>query len=243
MKLSIIIPSLNEERYIGKLLKSLEEQTFKDFEVVVVDGRSKDKTQEVVISFADKLPELTLVVAEKRNIAHQRNLGAEKAGAGKLLFLDADAVLDKDFLKSLLSEAKKRKFDCAACLNRPLDKHLSHRIFYFFYNGIFWLTQFFWPVAPGVNIFVKRDIFQKVGKFDESILVGEDVEFLQRTKKKGFSYRFLLGPKIYVSTRRLHEEGVLGYTKTLLRTAFYFLTHGPITSKDKIDYPLGKHTH
>ena len=75
---SIVIPCLNEEKYLPKLLTNLEKQTLKDFEVIVVDGQSEDKTLAKATSFNNRLKIKTLK-ADKRNVSFQRNLGAKNA--------------------------------------------------------------------------------------------------------------------------------------------------------------------
>lgn len=96
---SIIIPCLNEEHYIGKLLDSLVVQTFRNFEVIVVDGKSEDKTKDVVLRFSKTLPHLSFVESSKRQVSFQRNLGAKHARYERLLFLDADIQVKPDFLQ------------------------------------------------------------------------------------------------------------------------------------------------
>ena len=91
--ISIIIPTLNEEKFLPKLLESLTVQTVKDFEVIVVDGSSKDKTVELAYTFSSKLPKLTIVVSGRASLPLQRNLGAQKAEGDWLVFIDADSIL------------------------------------------------------------------------------------------------------------------------------------------------------
>ena len=75
-RFSIIIPTLNEEKFLPKLLESLTTQTVKDFEVIVVDGQSKDKTVAVAKRFAGTL-QLTVVTSEKPSVSYQRNYGSK----------------------------------------------------------------------------------------------------------------------------------------------------------------------
>lgn len=88
--LSIIIPCLNEEFYLEKLLRSLVQQTYKNLEVIIVDGNSKDKTCEIAKKYIQVFPNCRIIISDKRQIAYQRNLGVRKAKYERLLFLDAD---------------------------------------------------------------------------------------------------------------------------------------------------------
>ena len=97
MSLSIIIPTLNEENYVGKLLDCLCRQTYKDFEVIVVDGNSRDKTISVVEKFRKKL-NLRLIKSE-RGVSLQRNVGAKHSKYDRLVFFDADITFNDLGLK------------------------------------------------------------------------------------------------------------------------------------------------
>ncbi len=68
MKFSIVIPVLNEEHYIGVLLECLVHQIHKDFEVFIVDGDSKDKTKDVVLSYKDRL-NINFLEPKQRGVA------------------------------------------------------------------------------------------------------------------------------------------------------------------------------
>ena len=90
-RISVVIPALNEEKYLPQLLQSLSEQTQPDFEVVVVDGSSKDRTVELARSFSSKLPALNVIVSPTARLPLQRNLGARATSGEWLVFLDADS--------------------------------------------------------------------------------------------------------------------------------------------------------
>lgn len=86
--LSIVIPTLNEEWYLGRLLDSIEEQDYEDYEIIVADSESEDDTVEKARSHGCRI-----VNVDKRGPGHGRNKGAEKAKGDKILFLDADVEL------------------------------------------------------------------------------------------------------------------------------------------------------
>jgi glycosyltransferase involved in cell wall biosynthesis len=98
---SVIIPALNEEKYLPLLLADLTKQTISDFEVIVIDGVSKDKTVEKAKLFKNKLPSLTILTSSVRNVSVQRNMGAQKALGKYLLFNDADNRLPEYFLEGI----------------------------------------------------------------------------------------------------------------------------------------------
>ena len=105
---SIIIPTLNEEKFIPKLLLDLSYQKDKNFEIIIVDGNSSDKTKEVVLKFKTQLP-INFFTVDKRNVSYQRNLGTKKASGRYLIFLDADSGVRSNFIKKTFLIINKKK--------------------------------------------------------------------------------------------------------------------------------------
>src|SRR3989344_9634907 len=97
---SVIIPTLNEELFLPNLLHDLKKQKVKNFEIIVVDAKSKDKTCKIVKSFKQSL-NLKLYLSNKKNVSFQKNLGAKKAIGKYLLFIDADSRVKNKFIKLL----------------------------------------------------------------------------------------------------------------------------------------------
>lgn len=104
MKISVIIPIFNEEKVIGACLKSLQQQSYKEMEVIVVDDGSRDHTSEIVRAFG-----VTLLQQEHLGPGRARNLGAKHAKGEILVFVDADMVFDQDFIKKLTRPIKEKK--------------------------------------------------------------------------------------------------------------------------------------
>ena len=89
---SIIIPTLNEEHFLPLLLSDLERQKDKNFEIIIIDGASVDKTREIAKEFSKRLS-LTIHEVNKHNVSFQRNIGAKKAKGAYIIFLDADSCI------------------------------------------------------------------------------------------------------------------------------------------------------
>ena len=223
MKLSIIVPTLNEEKYLPILISQLKKQTFQDFEIIVSDGGSTDKTREIAQNFGCKVVDGGLP-------AKARNEGAKVAKGELFLFLDADNIyLPEDFLEKAIDEFERRNLGVAGF---PLyvAGNFIDKIVYFLYNLWVKITQKFFPLACNV-ILTKREVFEKVGGFDEEVFVGEDHDFAQRAAKVSkFGFIEKAG-KVITSARRLEKEGRLKtYLKYILAGIhFYFL--GPPKKK------------
>ena len=198
--LSIIIPTLNEEDYLPQLLECLRKQGGSgDFEIIVADAGSQDKTREIARAFGCKVVEGGLP-------ARGRNQGAGEAKGDLLLFLDADVVLPKDFLEETIKEFKKRNLDIAAFSLIPLSEKRGPKIvFNFFYNYPLKILENKWAHGA-MGILVKKWLHQKIGGFDEKIKIAEDHHYVQRISKIG-KFGMIKSSKIFVSLRRIKKEG------------------------------------
>ena len=100
---SVIIPSYNSEKYIGETLESVCAQTYSDFEVLVMNDCSKDRTAEIVDMYARKDPRIQLInLPGNKGVSHARNQGVEKASGEWIAFLDSDDMWTKDKLEKQL---------------------------------------------------------------------------------------------------------------------------------------------
>lgn len=106
MKISIVIPAYNEEKYIENCLKSLKNQEEKADEIIVVDNRSTDKTSQICKKYTVKI-----IFEEKKGMAHARNKGFNSAKYEILARCDADTILPKDWIKRIKENFKKYKID------------------------------------------------------------------------------------------------------------------------------------
>ncbi|MEK7665030.1 MAG: glycosyltransferase [Patescibacteria group bacterium] len=222
---SIIIPALNEEKYLPLLLESIKKQEFFDFEIIVADAGSKDKTREIAKRYNCKIVEGGLP-------AKGRNNGAREAKGDILFFIDADAILQADFLNNALKEFKERNLDFASfCLiPSPYSKN-SLFLLNILYN--YWIIVLEKILARGsIGILIKKELFEKIGGFNESMELGED-HYLARCaqKIKNVKWGILRSVKIIVSDRRFKKDG---WAKTWIKYFLYearsFL-FGPTTRK------------
>jgi len=144
--LSIIIPAYNEEEYLPKLLKCIKNQTCKDYEVIVADADSKDKTRQVAKKHGCKIVKGGLP-------AVGRNSGAKIAKGDILLFLDADVWFDDNFLKNAIDEFQKRKLDVAGFYIHPIGDNVVDKIFF----AILFLLFIKEPVITNnLDVFIKK---------------------------------------------------------------------------------------
>ena len=114
VKVSVIVPAYNAEKYIDKCLESLINQTLKDIEIIVVNDGSKDNTLEKINKYSDKRIKL-LNLKENKGIGHARNEGIKKALGEYIGFVDSDDYVDKNMFEKMYEKASKEKLDIVVC--------------------------------------------------------------------------------------------------------------------------------
>jgi glycosyltransferase involved in cell wall biosynthesis len=212
--ISIIIPALNEEKYLPRLLDSIKQQDFNNYEIIVSDFNSRDRTRELAKKYGAK-------VVKGGRPGAARNTGVKFAKGDILLFLDADTVLPSGFLREILLDFKSRKLNIAvpgmiADSRKPFDKLL------FFIGDIFLrLAQWVKPFGAG-QIMVEKKIHNKVGGFNETMNPGEDSDFVVRASSYG-KFR-VLKSKLQISARRFEVEGYGRVAWKTILSIYYFVT-------------------
>ncbi len=238
-KISIIIPALNEEDYIGGLLTCLCNQTYKDFEVIVIDGNSWDATRDKVFEFTGLL-DLKCINAQRKGISFQRNLGVTYAQYDQIIFLDADGYIQDDFLERVHNYITAHPdVDIMTTWVEPLSTKKIDKVLYFTYNQFYLdLIKKVKPQGGGAFIFIKKAVFNALGGFNEKAYIAEDHDLFARAHKAGYKYALIKRPSVKTSVRRLEKQGRLRYIWTMGKGAIYMHLVGPIESSKIIDYMM-----
>lgn len=201
---SVIIPTLNEEKFLPHLLQSLKDQTYKNFEVIVVDGNSKDRTVQVAKTF----PRVKIVVSKKASLPMQRNLGAKAAKGEWLVFVDADSIFLPYTIERIVNYIYETKPKIFSTWAKP-DSTLVNDAITTLLANIYWESTVLLkrPVAPGPLTIVRRDVFASVGGYDETHQYNEDVDLGLRLNEQGATLSFLRETLYVWSMRRIRSEG------------------------------------
>jgi len=203
---SVVIPAFNEEKFLPATLRSLVRQDYQDFEIIVVDNNSSDRTAAVAKSWGAKV-----AFEEKRGVGAARERGFREAQGEIIVTTDADAILPSHWLSRIVQEFKDQP-DLAAfgglytLSSGPMVARLAVRY------GLYWvwlLDRCFsgsWAL-PGVNLAVRRKAFAAAGGFNPELILGEDADLAQRIKNFG---RVKFDPHFKVQTSgRRYRYGLL----------------------------------
>lgn len=221
LELSIIIITLNEETWLPRLLESIKQQNYKNYEIIIADYNSTDKTREIAKKFGCKI---TL----GGNYSVGRNNGVKVSKGKYLLFLDADCLITEEFLKINLKEFKKSKAGVGTSRLKPISERYFDKIFFKLYDYWSYLMQYFSPHCAGCGIFSKREVFNKINGFDENIVFAENHDFVRRAKDFGF---VILPVFMYTSVRRMDKEGRMKFVLKYLYSGLYRLFYKEIDKK------------
>lgn len=223
MSISVIVPAYNEEKYLGETLKSihraadfLQKKDAVSTEVIVVDNGSTDSTSAIALSFG-----ASIVQETKHNVAAVRNAGARSANGNVFVFVDADTILPEELLwrinECLVSPT---------CFGGAVDTDYrpaktSVRIYLQLWRILGKLAG----MAQGATQFCRSDVYASLHGYDESLYMGEDVDFHWRMKhvaRRHDGHVCLIDDlQVFPSTRRFDQRSFWG---TLIFTnPFYVL--------------------
>ena len=201
-RVSVVIPTLNEEAYLPATLRGLRHQTLQPMEVLVADAGSGDRTTALAMGFGCRVVPGGLP-------AVGRNHGAALATGEWLLFLDADVTLPANALQKALETADREQLDGLSCAFAPDRKTPVLRATHWLSCQYFhWATKLRWAHSIGGFLLVKKTVHDRIGGFDTTILVAEDQDYVRRIQKTG-RYAFVLDPVVEISTRRFKDDGVI----------------------------------
>lgn len=185
MKVSVVIPAYNEEKYIGKTLDSLKNQIYKDYEIIVSDGGSTDKTGEIVKKYGYKF-----IIHKNQTIPFARQKGIEDSTGEIIVGCDADTIYPPDHLAKIILDFDKDPNIVAVGgpAEFPKDIKLVYWYWRFFYNLVNKLIIFLHvtPYIPALNLSFKRKTFFDIGGYKTYLdFGGDELDIVGRLAKVG----------------------------------------------------------
>ncbi len=219
---SIIIPLYNKENFIENTLKSVLNQSFNDFEVLIINDGSTDKSQEKVLKFNDS--RIQYFYTENRGVSAARNFGIKKAKSNLITFIDADDYWYPDFLKEMFGYIN--RFPELKVFSAAIEVETSKKIIPSNYSilktGDIEIVNYFEAshkesvICTSCAVFHK-DIFDKIGCFDIKLKSGEDTDMWIRI---GLNYPILFSWKIIA--RYVYDKKSLSKNHQTMINSFDF---------------------
>ncbi|NVJ48309.1 MAG: TIGR04283 family arsenosugar biosynthesis glycosyltransferase [Cytophagia bacterium] len=207
MKISVIIPTLNEASTIRRQVESiLEKSEGRGIEVIVADAYSEDGTAEIA-----KQAGANVVLVERCCRARQMNEGAKVSKGDILYFVHADLTLPDSFVDDILKGvAEGHSYGCyQVAFDRPV-KGLQFNSSLSKYQGIFFR-------GGDQTLYMSRDLFQRIGGFDDATVIMEDYEILLRARR--FGKINIMPAKVIISARKMEQNN---YFRTNLINVLVF---------------------
>jgi rSAM/selenodomain-associated transferase 2 len=208
MKLSVIIPTFNEQDNIEKLVNFfLLSQQKNNIEIIIVDGGSTDETSNIV----NRIKTVQFYVSSKKGRAAQMNFGATKATGEIFYFVHADVIPVQNFYQDIFTAIHhKIDFGCYRYIFDSPSKMLKFNAFMTRFNTI-------WAGGGDQTLFIKKEVFYMLNGFDEKLLIMEDFDLVKRAKKNKFNFS-ILPFSVMVSARKyVHNSWLkVQYANTLI---------------------------
>ncbi|MDO6477911.1 glycosyltransferase [Alteromonas sp. 1_MG-2023] len=204
MKISVVIPAHNEEKYIARCLASINAQQVPQgmqVEIIVVLNRCTDKTKEIALSHG-----AIVVSDDSKNLSAIKNTGVAHATTEWVITIDADSWMSKGVLAEIYRYARSPNCLGGGIRIKPERSSLGIAVGY----GMLLIPAFFLGLSFGMYWFRKSD-FDAIGGFDEKRHIAEDVDFLKRLKQHGRSsgrkHKIISATSIITSCRKFDEFG------------------------------------
>jgi len=233
MKISLVIPAYNEEKYIGACLESVIQNGSGLFEIIVVDNGSTDATSDIVRSF----PNIRIVHEALKGTTKARQRGGVEAKGDIIAFIDADTKMPKGWVDKILDIFSKDSK--VVCLSGPykyenvsIPVRLSVYLYYIFAWPMYRLIGY---MATGGNFVARKSSILQVNGFDTSIdFYGDDTHMAKQLHKVG-KVLFLRKFSVYTSPRRFKREGIARTTYNYVTNFFSIVFRSKPASKKYTD--------
>ncbi len=234
MKVSIVIPALNEGKYIEATL--FHARALKPYEIIVADSHSDDNTVDIAKKYGARV-----VYARRGAASFGRNAGAKAAKGDILLFLDADSIVFPNLLETVEKDFRDKRVVGWTCLIHAFTPDWKQKVIYNASNDIceFLTVVLKAPHAPGIVIGVRKDVFERIGGFDETLKVMEDHDFALRVGRVG-KFKFAKDTCVHTSTRRMDAYGIPGLIKKFSKIYLHYMINKSSLQENmhRVDYEV-----
>lgn len=225
--ITIVIPALNEEKYIGNILDDISIQSgVEGMKIVISHGNSTDNTLDVIRKKQLQHKNLNIIISDGGSVSVARNIGSNLCETKYICFIDADVRLfsTDTLLKSYsLLESRSGDIRLLTCRLKSYSEDWRAKFAFWLYNHIHRILIKKYPFAIGAYFFLSSEDFMKYGKFNEESDNSEDFLFSQNFKPSEF---FVLNKYIGQDDRRFKKMGYWGMSTHLLSNLIRYVKNG-----------------
>lgn len=227
MLVSIVCPVYNEEKFISNCLDSIINQNFSgDIEILLIDGHSIDNTYQIIDSYCHKFPNIFLLDNPLRFTSISLNIGIKQAKGEIVVRIDAHSTYPFNYIETLINSLIQLEADNVGCLIKtlPANNSIKCRAIAYVLSHPFGVGNSYFRIGTSQILKVdtvpfgcfRRDLFEKIGLFDEELLVNQDDEFNSRIVKNGgeiyllpdISVNYFARDSIYKTIRMFYQYGL-----------------------------------
>ena len=226
--ISILMPVYNAEKYLNETIDTIKNQSFSNWELIIVDDGSTDNSKEICTKLMNDDKRIKYIFQENLGVSHTRNVALENAQGKYIVFVDSDDLIHEDYLKILINSIEKNNSDISVC--NFIERKISNT------GKVEDITREFYPkevmemsemkdyimdfgnsglLNPLWNKIYKREIIEKNNiTFDEKVETGEDfifnLQYFRKAKKISF-----IKEKLYYYIRRNNNSITYKYIENM----------------------------
>ncbi len=235
MKISIVVPSYNQGQFIEETLKSIFNQSYKNYQVIVIDGRSQDKTIKILKRYQKKYPEKLTWISEKdKGQTEAINKGLKLAKGEILTYLNSDDLYEKNTLTEAVDFFKKNPqakiiYGQGKFINEKGRYLGNYKTQHPDFNSLFKECVISQP-----TVFFTKEVYEKIGEFDENFNYAMDYDYWIRMVKK---YQFYYAEKVIAYTR-LHKNSKTSQSEQVFKEILKVLkkNYGKVSDQAIFNY-------
>lgn len=205
--ISIVVPIYNAELYLEETLESIYLQTFKNYELLLINDGSTDNSGEICKKYLQKDPRVHYFYRKNSGVSDTRNFGIENANGKYICFIDSDDKLDKNYLSDFIDIYSKNDIELGCCMfrkfkniddivehNRTLDSNYQYEndekydIIFSNYSGYLWNKMFVTSIIKDNNIFFDKSI----GMMEDMLFIFKYLEYVRKAvciENENYLYR------------------------------------------------------
>lgn len=214
---SVIIPTYNREHLLPRAIKSVLEQTFSDFEIIVVDDASTDNTKKIIEDFQKKDKRIKYIKHKKnKGESEARNTGIKNCRGKYIAFLDSDDRWLPLKLEEQLKHFKKPNVKLVTCWAFIIDEHSNKKNIYktpFYKKPLPKILEKNYILSSPSSVIIKKEIIKDISFFDSRIKFGEDWDYWIKIIKKGYNFFVVRKPLLEYFFHQIGANNLLSFKK------------------------------